>query len=501
MSLMIGTTLILTPHVSYAQRACQAQKLIGSQVTQADVFGSPLAISGDTLVIGAWRDDDNGDNSGAAYVFRFDATVKRWVEEQKLVPLDGAAFDRFGNGLAIDGDTIIIGAPYDDHEDCANPPLCDSGSAYVFRFDPDSSRWHQEQKLVPNDSEEMDLFGARIGLNGSCAIIGASFDDDNGSDSGSAYVFRYNGERWMQEQKLLPEDGAAGDRFGLDVSMSDGVAAIGAWQDDDNGVDSGSVSIYRFSVGRWVEEQKLLASDGAPADYFGRTVSIDGDAILIGVRYDDDMGLDSGSAYVYRYDGERWFEEQKLVPLDGAQLDWFGDSVALSGDVAVIGSVNDDDQGNSSGSVYVYRFAAQRWIESQKLLASDGHSAHWFGGTVEVAGDTAVIGASGDFDQGIQAGAAYVFVGVSGIDCNANGISDACDILAGNETDGNGDGVPDACVCPWDLDSSGDVGIVDFLALLAVWGTNPGGPPDFDGDGNVGILDFLALLTNWGACA
>ncbi len=171
--------------------------------------------------------------------------------------------------------------------------------------------------------------------------------------------------------------------------------------------------------------------------------------------------------------------------------------MALDGDTAVISAWLADDVGQSHGAAYVFRFEDDQWIEQQKLLPDPGHGTSFFGWRVALDGDHAMIGAYG---EDVQAGAAYAFAGLSPTDCNANQLSDACDILGGGSPDTNGNGVPDECDCPWDLDGSGGVGIADFLALLAAWGTDPGGPPDFDGDGNVGIQDFLALLANWGPC-
>lgn len=497
--LTVGFGVLCSAPLLHAQSACEVQKLIGSEVTQADVFGDRIAVSGDTMVIGARRDDDNGTNSGAVYVYRLDHATGDWLESQKLVAADGQPFDLFGFGLAICGDTLVVGSPYDDHEDCTNPPSCDSGSAYVFRRDDKTSQWTQRQKLIPNDIALTDHFGARLAMGADFILIGAPSDDDNGTDSGSTYAFRYDGRQWFQEQKLLPEDGAAGDEFGLDVAVDGDTAVIGAWLDDDRGVNAGAAYVFEYDGKNWTERQKLLASDGTSLDYLGRALAIDGDVILMGVETDDPQGSDSGSAYVFRYDGQLWVEEQKLIPSDGAEFLAFGDSVGLSGDIAVIGSSLDDDNGASAGSAYVCRFDGTVWVESEKLLASDGHEAHFFGGAIAVAGDAAIVGAVGDDDQGIQSGAAYVFLGLSGVDCNTNELSDACEIFGGLTPDFNGNGIPDACECPWDCgDGDAVVGKGDLLAMLAAWGTT-GASCDFDG-GGIGITDLLTLLANWGPC-
>ncbi|MHC4414142.1 MAG: hypothetical protein ACYS0G_02535 [Planctomycetota bacterium] len=183
------------------------------------------------------------------------------------------------------------------------------------------------------------------------AVVGAHNDDDNGSSSGSAYVYRWNGSSWGQEQKLLASDGAGGDWFGWSVSVSGDVAVVGAYLDDDNGDRSGSAYVFRWNGSSWTEEAKLLASDGAAGDYFGVSVSVSGDVVVVGAYEDDDNGSSSGSAYVYRWNGSSWGQEQKLLASDGAAGDFFGYSVSVSGNIAVVGAYSDD----YTGSAYVYQ--------------------------------------------------------------------------------------------------------------------------------------------------
>jgi len=183
---------------------------------------------------------------------------------------------------------------------------------------------------------------------------------------------------WIEETSLLASDGAALDYFGYPVSVDGDVAIVGAFGDDDNGTDSGSAYVYRFNGTDWIEEAKLLASDGQDGDRFGFSAVIDGDAAIIGAYRDDDKGMDSGSAYVYLYNGTNWVEETKLLASDGANDDWFGVSVCIDGDTAIVGACRDDDNGIHSGSAYVYHYNGMNWVET-KLLASDGSSFDWFG--------------------------------------------------------------------------------------------------------------------------
>ena len=138
-------------------------------------------------------------------------------------------------------------------------------------------------RLVASDVAADDLFGQSVSVSGNVTVVGAPYDDDNGSQSGSVYVFRRNGSTWAQEQKLLPSDGALGALFGGSVSISGNVAVVGA-QDHENGGYSGSAYVFRRNGSRWIQEQKLLASDGAPFDYFGLSVSVSGDVAIVGGR-------------------------------------------------------------------------------------------------------------------------------------------------------------------------------------------------------------------------
>jgi hypothetical protein len=164
-------------------------------------------------------------------------------------------------------------------------------------------------------------------------------------------VFVRSGGVWTEQQKLLATDGAADDSFGRSVAISGDTVIVGADQTDDAGLDSGSAYVFVRSGGVWTEQQKLLASDGAADDWFGRSVAISGDGA--GRNYEA-AGLDSGSAYVFVRSGGVWTEQQKLLATDGAELDGFGNSVAISGDTAIVGAWDNDDAGTNSGSAYVY---------------------------------------------------------------------------------------------------------------------------------------------------
>ncbi len=240
--------------------------------------------------------NDNYDNLMNEVIESGFISNKGWLEQDKLLPSDGAESDNFGVSVSIDGDTALIGSPEDDDNGLW------SGSAYVFIRS--GTNWTQQAKLLASDGARHDYFGNSVSIDGDTAIIGKTNDDDNGDSSGSAYIFTRLGTTWTQQAKLLASDGEAGDKFGRSVSIDGDTALIGAILDDDNGYSSGSSYVFTRLGTTWTQQAKFLASDGAESDHFGRSVSINGNTALIGTPYDDDNGNYSGSAYIFTKEGE-----------------------------------------------------------------------------------------------------------------------------------------------------------------------------------------------------
>ncbi|MCH8153131.1 MAG: FG-GAP repeat protein, partial [Planctomycetes bacterium] len=460
---------------------CASAKLLAFDGAAGDGLGISVSISGDVAVVGAIGDDDNGADSGSAYIFRFNGSA--WVQEAKLTASDGAVLDQFGISVSISGDVAVVGADRDDDNGA------DSGSAYVFVKPPGG--WvdmTQTAKLTASDGAVSDLLGFSVSISGEVAVVGALGDNDNGFNSGSAYVFVKPPGGWVsmtQTAKLTASDGAAGDEFGISVSISGEVIVVGAYRDDDNGADSGSAYVFQKPVGGWVDMTQtatLTAFDGAAGDRFGGSVSISGEVLVVGARLDDDNGGSSGSAYVFVKPPGGWVgmtETAKLTAADGAVNDFFGGSVSISGEVAVVGALGDDDNGSFSGSAYVFEEPVGGWADmtqTAKLTAADSAASDQFGVSVSISGELAVVGAWRDNDNGDASGSAYVYI-QSGIDCNRNGQPDACDVFLGTSCDSNANFIPDECE----------------LAASAADITGPGGAPD----GCVDAFDLGALLAAW----
>jgi len=399
MTLVLSVPLALLANSAAAVVQAELTKILASDGTAEDAFGYSVSISGDTAVMGAAFEDDLGENSGAAYVFVRSGEV--WTEQAKLLASDGAAEDRFGTRVSVSGDTAVVGTIRGD----GNAEY--SGAAYVFVRSGDL--WTEQTKLLASDGESNDYFGSSVSVSGETAVIGAYGDDDKGNGSGAAYVFVRSGGMWTEQAKLLASDGESNDFFGFSVSVSSDTAVIGAYGDDDKGNGSGAAYVFIRSGDIWSEQAKLVASDGAEEDWFGRAVSIDGASVLIGARLEEESGENSGAAYVFVETGAVWTEQAKLLASDGAAEDWFGASVSIGGDTAVVGAPFDDDKGESTGAAYVFERSGDIWSEQAKLVASDGAAENWFGAAVSLAGEKAVIGAPFNSDTASFCGAAYVF--------------------------------------------------------------------------------------------
>ncbi len=329
----------------------QIMKLLPEDGAVGDRFGTSVAFAGATAIVGAYYDDDNGDYSGSAYLF--DATTGQQIA--KLLPDDGAEEDYFGVSVAISGATAVVGSYGDDDNGI------DSGCAYLF----DSATGEQIAKLLPNDGAAEDYFGLSVAIDGETAIVGAVWDDVHGLHSGAAYVFDISdAANPVQVHKLLPDDGATEDWFGFSVALCGTTAIVGALWDDDNGLDSGSAYLFDTTTG--LQIAKLLPDDGAAGDAFGVSIRIDADNTIVGAMGDGDNGNASGSAYLF--DTTTGVQTAKLLPDDGATYDYFGQAVAIGGTTAIVTAPKNDDMGANSGAAYLFDAAGG----SDCLVDSDG---------------------------------------------------------------------------------------------------------------------------------
>lgn len=370
-----------------------------------DYFGWAVALSHDVALVGALRDDAPNALQGSAYVFTRSGTT--WTQQAQLTADEGEGYEEFGISVALDGDTALVGAWLDDIGANRN-----QGSANVFARS--GSVWTQQATLTPGDAEEYDNFGWSVAIAGDTALVGAMGDDVGvNSNQGSAYVFTRSGTNWTQQAKLTADDGVASDFFGVAVALSNNTALVGMWEGGSRVTSSpGAVYVFTRSGVTWSQQAKLTAADGAAGDEFGTSVALDGDVALVGA-YSDDIAAnsDQGSTYVFIRNGTTWTQQAKLTSDDGASGDRFGASIALDGDAVLVGAHRDDIGTNSDqGSAYFITRNGTTWTQQAKLTVNDGASGDNFGVSVALSGDEAVVGAYGaDIGANSNQGAAYVF--------------------------------------------------------------------------------------------
>ena len=381
-------------------------------------FGDSVAIDGDTLVVGDSMADNNGSLTGAAYVYsRNQGGPDAWGLVKKIVAYDAAAQDNFGYSVAINGDTIAVGAWGDDDlgSNC--------GAAYIFeRNNGAPDNWGLVKKIRPSDAAEEDLFGLAVTLRADVLVAGSPQDDDDGSSSGAAYVFHRNfggTDNWGQTMKLKASDAAEGDNFGYAVSI-DGVSVIvGAHRADPFGTGSGVAYVFEKDAGgfdNWGESKILNSVTGG---YFGYAVGLNVDTIVIGSPHNPDNGYMAGAAFVHERDdggADNWGQVKELLPIAVGELpyDRFGKSVDIDGDVAVVGApIARDSYGSNFGTAYVFErdhLGYDNWGQYKIIQAfSEGAYGDSFGCSVGVSENLVVVGAYGDGDNGSNSGSAYIF--------------------------------------------------------------------------------------------
>ncbi len=364
-------------------------------------FGHTVAVSGDTMVVGA-------PNEGAAYVFEYDGS--NWRQVARLTP--GSDFSGFfGYSVAISGDTVVVGAFL-------------LNSVYVFKRVGDT--WNEyDPKEYPPDILKGDFtFGYSLAFDGSTLVVGTAM-------ANLAYVFNLDGDNWpLEEATLIGGDSEFGDRFGWSVAVSGNRIVVGApWDNldvqdpDDPGGNItlpavGSAYVFEFDGNTWLgkKPEKLSAEDAAKYDLFGFSVAIHNDTVVVGARQDSAFVSDPGAAYVFKINGDIWSEEDKLTASDSADYDEFGYSVAINNTTLLVGapvdSVPEHNPESKPGAAYVFKADGDSWSEADKLIASDPSSPPvkvQFGFSVAINGTTLVVGAIRADAEIEEAGAAYVF--------------------------------------------------------------------------------------------
>jgi len=512
----------------------QQAYLKASNTDEGDLFGGSVAVSGDTVVIGALGEDSratgvNGDqadnsapDSGAVYVFVRDGAT--WVQQAYLKASNSAANAYFGFPVAISGDTIVVGAQREGSLAAL------SGAAYVFVRA--GTSWSQQAQLKAANANIGDRFGFAVSISGDTVAVGARYEDssaigvngdsasNSAADSGAAYVFVRDNDTWIQQVYLKASNTGADDQFGTSVTVSGDMVVVGAFIEDSNATgvngnqadnsmfNSGAAYVFVRNGASWSQEAYLKASNTGWAAYFGYPVALSGNTLVVGA-YGERSGAtgvngnqadwsapSAGAAYVFVRDGSTWLQQAYLKASNTGTNDWFGYGLSISGDTVVAGAPNEasgsagvnGNQANnllsSSGAAYVFLREGTEWNQAAYLKASNPSMYDQFGQFVVVSGALVAVGAYGEASSS---------TGVNGNQAD-NSIYEAGAVYLFEP------GVLTWCAA--DLDGDDTVGGADLALVLGHWGTS--GAPGLTGDANLdGIVngaDLAAVLGSWGAC-
>ena len=314
-------------------------ELNATDAASGDAFGRSIAIQGETAVVGAPSDDHDGKSDvGAVYVFGKGGDV--WLQRHKLTPSDGAAGDAFGSSVAIDGDTIVVGARLASPDEVSS-----AGAAYVYTLE--GSEWSEQQKLIASDAAESDMFGRSVDIIGETVVVGAYEHDP----AGAVYVYVRSGGSWSEQARLTPSDADEGDGFGSSVAIDGATIAAGSQFDKvGDKREAGSAYVFVRRAGAWSEQAKLTPSDVEAGQRFGNSVALDRGTAVVGSSVANHGGMErAGSAYVYVRSGGGWSEQTKLVAKDAAADDEFGVAVDLYADMLAVGAWEDVSDPNAAG--------------------------------------------------------------------------------------------------------------------------------------------------------
>jgi len=454
----------------------QQAYLKASNTGAGDEFGYSVAVSGDTVVVGAQFEDssstgvnstpdDGAGASGAVYVFVRSGTS--WSQQAYLKASNTGSEDWFGHSVTISGDTIAVGAHFEDSgttgvNSTPDEGAKNSGAAYVFVRS--GTSWSQQAYLKASNTGAGDEFGYSVAVSGDTVVVGANWEDssttgvnstpdDGASDSGAAYVFFRSGTSWSQQAYLKASNTGTEDYFGWSVAVSGDTVVVAASNEDssttgvnstpdDGARDSGAAYVFARSGTSWSQQAYLKASNAGSRHYFGYSVAVSGDTVVVGASDEcsDTTGVDStpnesalssGAAYVFVRSGTSWSQQAYLKASNTGAGDDFGWTVAISGDTVVVGAMSEDsgttgvnstpnESAPNSGAAYVFDRSGTSWSQQAYLKASNTRRSVWFGSSVAVSGDTVVVGAlwensgttgvnSTPNESASDSGATYVF--------------------------------------------------------------------------------------------
>ncbi len=395
------------PAITGTMSMQELSKLTASDAELYDRFGSSIASSGGVVVVGTA-------GSESAYVYTFDPLLGALEQVAILSAPVISEGDHFGENVAISGDTIVIGA----HGDDTNGAF--SGVAYIFEKPASGwESTNISKKLSALYPDENDMFGIALAINAETIVVGASGDDDRNPEAGAVYIFQKPDSGWAditQHAKLTSSDAGGSDFFGKSVAISsDDTIVVGAYRNDGGFTDSGSAYIFQKPTLGWVDmnqSAKLTSSSAGLNNYMGNSVAISGNTVVVGAPLDDDW---AGSVYVFEKPEEGWLDMNESVELKATNMQYsngsgyFGWRVSISGDRIIVGSPEDITNSVRTGSAYMYKRVDSQWIGDMQLIASDSAKSDQFGRSVLVNSGTVFVGSYRDDEDGSSSGSVYHF--------------------------------------------------------------------------------------------
>ncbi|HZH15304.1 MAG TPA: hypothetical protein VE057_13205 [Archangium sp.] len=376
--------------------------LVSPKPARVEKFGASVAVRGETVLVGA-PGSGAPERLSSGAAYLFERGLEgEWLAGCPLTGSETRANDSFGQAVAMAGEVIVIGAPFGKSGDIS------TGAVSVFERRGAGCDWVEQARLTPEGAGG-GLFGAAVATDGTRVVVGAF--DMGARKEGAVYVYSKQKESWTLEASLSASDRIAYAHFGISVALSGDTLLVGADTDGTQGDAAGAAYVFVYKDGRWSEQAKLLASQGDEFDFFGYSVELQQDTAVIGAHLDEDSGgtHSSGAVYVFSRSGEDWREQARLVPADNHPGGAFGISVALAGDTLVAGAYQNGDKGRNAGAVYVFQQADEGWREVSKLYREGASAEEEFGFWVDLSETGLLVGGAPGVDgPDTNAGAAYV---------------------------------------------------------------------------------------------
>ena len=419
--------------------------------------GLEIALSGTTIVAGARLDNELGEGAGAAYVYELIDT--EWIQTAKLLISNGTTGDRAGHSVAISGDTIIVGVPQNgDYDNLRN------GKACIFVRS--ATGWVEQATIVASDGKRIDAFGFSVGIDGNTTVVGAPVDGDgDGGSIGSVYVFNRLGTAWTEHQKLISMNAESGDLQGYSVAISGKTIISGTRGATHTHYGDGEAIVFELNSSVWSEKSELFAPNGAQNDWFGYNVDVSNNQAIVGSIQN---GTGPGAAYIYERQNGDWNLVQLITPFDPDDAGFFGYSVSIDGEFALVGDRYHSAPNSGLGAAYLYQKINGSWEFQSLMKALNTVVNSSFATSVDLDAQHIAIGNPGAYFSNIRSGTVVVFF-------------DSCLV---------------SCIA--DVNGDGSLTAADFTAWINAFNNNL---PECDqnGDGNCTSTDFTAWVANFNA--